>query len=132
MLIADVIDRDDVGVVQSASDLRLIDEALDGNCLLLARFGQKLDGHVAVQRRVFGFINRRHAARADKARDGVLAKALTQTWIATACISGIRRGCRLRAFLRITGDRHYLHHQDLAPADQQFHASARVFDGAQR
>ena len=76
-LLPDVVDRDDVGVVQSTCDLRLGDEALDRLGILRQCLGQELDRHPTVEDGVFTLVDHAHAAFSDDGIDLILPKLLT-------------------------------------------------------
>ena len=72
-LLAEVVDRDDVGVVEPGRGLRLVLEALAGAWVLAQLAEHDLDRDVAPEHGVVGAEDLAHGARADLADDLVLA-----------------------------------------------------------
>src|SRR5215472_13978136 len=66
VFVADVENRDDVGVTESGDGLRLLLEAAKTLAVTRERLRQDFDGDVAVESRVVRFVDFAHTARADE------------------------------------------------------------------
>ena len=72
---ADVVDRDDAGVLQLAADLRLLDEAAHHVDIIAEFFAENLQSDVAAQVRVATFQHGTHPAPRDLTVDTVTRAA---------------------------------------------------------
>ena len=70
-LVADVVNRQQVGMIEHPGRARFLLEALHAFLIAERERGQDFDGHVASEARVFGAIDRTHAALAEKAHDPI-------------------------------------------------------------
>ena len=77
ILLADVVDGADVGMVQRGCGLRLALKAAERLRILGDFIGQKLEGDEAVQPRVFGFVDHTHPAAAQLLDDAVVRDGLS-------------------------------------------------------
>ena len=75
-ILADLVDRHDVGVVQPGRGPRLAAEPLQAPGVAGDRVGQDLQGDVPAQRQLLGLVDDAHAAAADLAEDAVVADPL--------------------------------------------------------
>ena len=69
-----VVDRDDVGVLESGDDARLTDEALSEGRVLRERRVQDLQRHLAAQTEMVGDVDDRHPTAADDGLDPIARK----------------------------------------------------------
>lgn len=100
LVLACVVDGDDVGVIEPARDLGFAHEALDDLGLVDQLIGQELDGDLAAQGGVFAFVDGPHAAATEQPDDLVLPKGCADARIDRAAIGSRRgRGLRRRAWL---------------------------------
>jgi hypothetical protein len=76
ILLADVIDRADIGMVEGGSGLRLALKAAEGLGIFGDFVGQKLERHKAMQAGVFGFVNHTHTAPAQFLDDAIVRNGL--------------------------------------------------------
>ena len=76
VLLADVINGADVGVIQRGSGPRLALETAKRLRVVSNFIGQKLQGHEPVQAGVLGFINHAHSAPAELLNDAVVGDGL--------------------------------------------------------
>ncbi len=77
LVIADVVHRRDVGVVQDSGRARLLLEPAEPVRVVREGRGQHLDGHVAPEPRILRAIDLSHPARAERRNDFVGAEART-------------------------------------------------------
>jgi hypothetical protein len=77
LVLADVVDRADVRVVERRGRLRLALEALASGLVLEVRFRQELHRHRAVKARVLGLVDDAHPAGAQPLDDAVVRDDLT-------------------------------------------------------
>jgi len=74
--LAKVVDGQDVGVIEPSDGLGLTGEA-HSKARLVGKVGwQHLEGHVAIQRRLVGFVHRGHAPLANLLDDAILSHSL--------------------------------------------------------
>jgi len=80
LVLADVVDGADVGMIQCRGGLRFALKA--GKRLRIAGnlFGQEFQGHESVQAGIFGLINDAHAAATELLDDAVMGDGLTNHW----------------------------------------------------
>jgi hypothetical protein len=76
ILLADVVDGADVGVIQSRCGLRLATEAAEGLWIARDFVGQELKSDETVQARVLGLVNHSHAAAAQLFEDAIVRDGL--------------------------------------------------------
>ena len=72
-ILVDLVDRTDVGVMQSGGGLSLPKEPLLGLFVVQQMRGQELEGHIALELLVLGSIHNTHAALAELLDDAVVA-----------------------------------------------------------
>jgi len=72
VLLADVVDGADVGMIESGGGLRFALEASKGLRIVGDVVGKKFEGDAAVKAGVFGFVNDSHAAAAQPLDDSVV------------------------------------------------------------
>ncbi len=87
----EAVDRGDVRVVEAGEEPRLALEALQAGGVVAERVGERLDRHLAPERRIDGAVDAPHAAGAEEAEDLVPAQAMA---------GGERRGRRLLRLAR--------------------------------
>jgi hypothetical protein len=75
---ADVVDRDDTGVVQAGRGLGFVLETLQLPGIHRRREGQDLQGDAAAEGALLGFVDDAHAAAADFADDAEIAERLDE------------------------------------------------------
>ena len=97
VLLANVVNGADVGMVQRRSRLRLALKPAERLRILGHFIGQKLQCHEAVQPGVFGFINHTHPAAAEPVHNAVMRNGLPDHGYGRshAC-ERKRRGCHVR------------------------------------
>jgi hypothetical protein len=78
VILADLEDLADEGVVERCGRLRLAAEAFAGLSVGGKVRGQNLDGHLAAKLRVFGTKNLTHSARTNRRKNLILADS--RTW----------------------------------------------------
>src|SRR6202035_5918822 len=76
LLLADVVNGADVGMIQSGRGLGFAAKALERLTVLGEIFGEKLEGDEAVEARVFRFVNHTHAAATEFLDDPVMRDGL--------------------------------------------------------
>ena len=76
VLLADVVDGANIGMVQGGSRLRLTLETAEGLRIFGDVFRKELQGHEAVQPRVFGFVDHAHSAATQAFNDAVVGNGL--------------------------------------------------------
>ena len=76
VLLANVVDGADVGMVQGGSGLRLALKTAEGLRIFGNVFGKKLQSDEAMQPRVFGFVDNAHSATTQAFNDAVVRKGL--------------------------------------------------------
>ena len=91
---AQLVDRDDAGVLELAADLRLLDEAADHVGVVAEVFAQDLQGHVAAEVGVAALEDGAHAAAGDLAVDPVADRAVV-------IVAALRPDDRARAPRRV-------------------------------
>ena len=75
-VLADFVDRADVGMVQGRGGAGFAAKALQGLRILGGVVGKKLQGDEAAEQRVFSFVNDSHAAAAQQFHDAVVGDGL--------------------------------------------------------
>jgi hypothetical protein len=75
LVLADVVDCADVGVIQGRSRLRLALKTSQRLCVACQFGGQELECDKAMQPRVFGFVNHTHTTAGEETHD---AKSASQ------------------------------------------------------
>ena len=80
LLLADVVDGADIGMVQSGGRPGLALEAVQGLRVLGNIFRQELQSDKAVQPGVFGLVNHAHAAATELLDDAVMRDGLADHW----------------------------------------------------
>jgi hypothetical protein len=76
LVLADLVDHADAGVVEGGGGAGLALEALAGLGVAGQLVGQQLQGHAPSQTRVFGFVDHAHPAPAQLAQDPVVGQRL--------------------------------------------------------
>ena len=76
VLLADVVNGADIGMVQGRGRLRFALEAAEGLRIFGYIFGKELQRDEAVQSRVFGLVNHTHAAATEHLNDSVVGNGL--------------------------------------------------------
>src|SRR2546426_6131905 len=78
ILLADVVDRANVGMVQGGRCLRLASET--GECLRVSGyfFGQELEGDKTVEAAILGFVDHTHPPAAELLDDAVVGDGLAE------------------------------------------------------
>jgi hypothetical protein len=87
-LLADVVNRADVGMVESRGRLRFPLETGEGLRVSSHLIGQELQGHEAMQSRVLGLIDHTHAATAELLHDAVVRDGLADQFDGTPSFGG--------------------------------------------
>ena len=82
VVLADIVDGADVGVVQRRCGARLAAESLQGLGIVGEVGRQELQRDEALQPRILGFVDDAHAAAAQLLDDAVVRERLTDQWIA--------------------------------------------------
>ena len=77
LMIADVVERADVRVVQARDHPCFAQEALHDLAIGLGLVGQELDRHLAAEAGVFGLVHHPHAARAEARQHAVVRDGFT-------------------------------------------------------
>src|SRR5579864_1345902 len=77
VVLANLINRADVRMIQCGSGARLSPEAFQGMRVLRQVFGKKLDGHEASKFKIFGLEHDTHAAATDFLHNPVMRDGLT-------------------------------------------------------
>ncbi len=90
-MLADVVDRADVRMIQRRGRARLALEALDGDRVCQQPRREELDGDLPAEPRVFGAVDDTHAAFADLVNDPVVRDSLADHWPAKLPIVGCGR-----------------------------------------
>ena len=67
------VNRGDVGMIQRREELRFSPEPIDAQLIVCERFGQDLDGDVALELPIARGVNLAHAACAKQAQDPIRA-----------------------------------------------------------
>ena len=80
VLLSDVIDSADVGMVESRSGLGFTPEALQRLLVLSHVLRKKLQGNKTVEPRVLGLINHTHPATTKLLKDAVVGDGLADHW----------------------------------------------------
>lgn len=73
-IVADLVDRDDIGVVERARRLRFADQASAPGCTIKSVGRENLEGDGAIEARIESLIDRAHAARAQPGLDFIVAQ----------------------------------------------------------
>ena len=99
---ADVVDRDDVGMVERGGRARLLFESLQALRVVREVGGKDLDRHVAPEARVIGPVDLSHPARAERREDlvGAEARSGRKCHPITAVRIFLRRGVAVSFWMR--------------------------------
>ena len=103
LVAADVVDREQVGMIEHPGGARLLFEAQQPLAIADGDVGQNLDRHVAPEARVLGAIHHAHAALADNSSDLVRAQDRVRlqrhggivTGALRVLVTGVTEGCML-------------------------------------